>query len=85
MLRVDRGSGKERLHALRDAWFDVAHGRGVSRRAQPAKIGLGIALVLVPQPGRKGDVFDGTRAMQRLERQRRDSFPGAAGVDRCFR
>src|SRR5216683_2416620 len=85
MLRVDRGLGKERLHACRDAWFDAAHGCGVSGRAQPAKIGLGIALVLVPQPGRKGDVFDRARAMQRLERQWRDSFGRPAGIDRCGR
>src|SRR6202521_3145600 len=84
-LRVDRGLGKQRLNALRDAPFDVCHRGAVPRRAQPTEIGLGVALVLVPQPGRKGDVFDRAGAVQRLERQRSGSFCRATGVNCCGR
>src|SRR5450755_1908207 len=38
MLRVDRGLGKQRLNARRDAFFDAEHGGGVPRRAQAAQI-----------------------------------------------
>src|ERR1700682_3815871 len=85
MLRVDRGWAKKRLHALRDALSDIAHRRVVPGGAQPAEIGLGVALVLVLQSGGKSDVFDRARAMQRLERQRRDSLGDAAGIDRFGR
>src|SRR6266481_353861 len=53
MLRVDRGLGKERRHALGDALADVAHRRvipGGARQALIVSVATALNVAALPQP-----------------------------------
>src|SRR6266567_681618 len=82
MLRVDARLGKQARDAARNALFHGAHGRGVARGAQTGDVRLGVALVMVGEPRREGDVLDCACPMQRVEWKRRRAVRPTAGVDR---